>query len=100
ADSFWLPPIVQTIAIRGEGVDELTGAIARHYQHLTQSGELAERNRARLTDELETRLQTALMQSLLARIPPDRLSEIITKLVNRTLSPYNAAQSILEEYAL
>jgi len=99
ADHFWLPPIVQTIAIKGEGIDALTDAIARHYRHLTQSGELTERNRARLTDELETRLQTALLQNLLSRIPPDRLTEIIAKLVNRTLSPYNAAQSILEEYA-
>jgi LAO/AO transport system kinase len=95
----WQIPIIQTMALKGQGIDRLMTAIAEHHQHLTQTGELAGRNRARLADELETRLQTELLKRLLNQIPSDDLSEIITKLVNRTLSPYNAVQTILEDYS-
>ncbi|MFQ5577326.1 MAG: methylmalonyl Co-A mutase-associated GTPase MeaB [Anaerolineae bacterium] len=95
----WQVPVIPTVAIKGEGIDALVESIARHHRYLSDSGELASRNRARLTGELETHLQAELMQRLLTRIPADRLSNIIAKLVNRTLSPYNAAQAVLKDYS-
>jgi len=95
----WQIPVIKTMALKGEGVEQVVAAIAQHRQHLTQTGELAARERARLARELAHRLQTALMAQLLARIPPDDFSEIITKLVNRRIAPYNAVQMILEKYS-
>src|SRR5437660_3737756 len=43
----WLPPIVKTVATRGEGIEELDDAIQRHYEYLAASGELDRRNRER-----------------------------------------------------
>ena len=92
----WEYPILKTTAITGEGIEELLAAIEEHHRHLTESGKLIDRNRARLSAELEERLQTELLHRLLARLPDGTLSETITKLVNRTLSPYNAVQQLLE----
>jgi LAO/AO transport system kinase len=98
--SSWSIPVLKTTALNNEGVAEVGAAIDRHYQHLVESGELAEREQTRLTDELEKRLQLELTRRLLKRVPPSELSELIAKLVNRTLAPYNAVEFILEDFGL
>ncbi len=51
-DRGWRPPIVQTVATTGDGVDELFDAITAHRMHLESSGEADARRRARLREEL------------------------------------------------
>jgi len=60
--SLWMPPILRTVATRGEGVVELLAAIERHREHLESSGELAIRRRA----QLKLRVATILQERVLA----------------------------------
>ena len=99
-DKGWHIPVIKTIALKGDGVDDLLNAITQHRRQLIATGELLERNRARLADELEAHLQAELMRRLTRRLSRQTLSNIIAKLVDRSLSPYNAMQSILEDYCL
>lgn len=92
----WEIPVLKTSALKGEGIEPVVSAIHQHYNHLQSSGELANRNRTRLLDELERALQTALMTRLVNQLPPDYLSHILDKLVSRSLSPYTAVQEILK----
>ncbi len=94
----WKTPVIKTIALKGDGVDALLTAIQQHRRQLIDSGELQKRNRARLADELEAHIQTELMRRLTIHVPPQILANTITKLVNRSLSPYNAMQLILKDY--
>lgn len=49
----WRPPVVKTVAERGpEGVAELVQAVEDHAAHLQASGEVADRTRRRILDEL------------------------------------------------
>src|SRR5438067_995154 len=41
----WVPPIVKTVASRGEGVAELDSTLQKHFEFLGASGELDRRNR-------------------------------------------------------
>ncbi|HEY8314875.1 MAG TPA: methylmalonyl Co-A mutase-associated GTPase MeaB [Candidatus Baltobacteraceae bacterium] len=43
--SGWVPELVMTQALSGEGIDDLWAAIEKHLQYLTSSGELAEKRR-------------------------------------------------------
>jgi LAO/AO transport system kinase len=95
--SSWKIPVLKTVALKGEGIEAVVEAIGQHYQHLHASGELAQRNRARLEDELKTVLQTELLRQLLDRLPPDYLSETIDRLMDKSLTPYEAVQTILGE---
>lgn len=95
----WVVPVLKTSALKSQGIKAVLQAIEDHRCHLNHSQELQHRNRARLTDDLEQRLQTELLQRLLQRVSQPYLSEITAKLVNRTLSPYNAVHKILEDYA-
>ena len=96
--SGWQIPVLKTAALKAEGIEAVVEAIDRHRAHLHQSGELLDRTRTRLIDELEDILQGELTRRLLSKIPADRLAEIMTQLVERQQAPYAAVQEILAAY--
>jgi LAO/AO transport system kinase len=50
--SSWTPPVMRTVAAKGEGVGELSAAMDRHYRYLEMSGELARRRRQRWREQI------------------------------------------------
>jgi LAO/AO transport system kinase len=62
--SDWMPPVLPTVAAEGKGVPELMAALDRHYQYLSESGQLTERRKARLRervmDVVEQRMRSRL----------------------------------------
>jgi LAO/AO transport system kinase len=93
--NIWIPLIVKTVATEGKGIDELAQAIAKHAGHLRQSGDWTARDRARLGSEMESLLQQALMDRFMENIPQKDYEEIVEKVVNRNLSPYEAVKVLL-----
>jgi LAO/AO transport system kinase len=93
--ALWLPPVLKTVATEGKGIDELAAAIAKHAEHLRQSGDWAARDRARLGSEMETLLQEALMDRFHENVQPQKYDEIVEKVLNRNISPYEAVTSLL-----
>jgi LAO/AO transport system kinase len=91
----WIPPIIKTVATEAKGIDELIEWIAKHAEHLHQSGDRAARDRARLESELEAYLQDALMDRFMEKLPREDYQEILEKVVNRNISPYEAVKSLL-----
>jgi LAO/AO transport system kinase len=96
ADSkLWIPPINKTVATEGKGIAELAESIAKHAEHLRQSGDWAARDRARLASEMETLLQETLMTQFFESISQETYEEIIQNVLNRNQSPFEAVQSLL-----
>jgi LAO/AO transport system kinase len=91
----WRPPVLKTIALRGEGIPELVRAIADHRHHLEATGELASRNRTRLANELEHILRDELTKRLLDEIDQIILAELLAQVAARQLDPYTAAQHLM-----
>jgi LAO/AO transport system kinase len=48
----WAPPIVRTVAVEGEGIEELAAAIDAHRSHCHKSGALTAKQRARSADRV------------------------------------------------
>jgi LAO/AO transport system kinase len=48
----WTPPVLRTIAQKGEGIGDLITALDRHVRYLESSGELRRRRRQRLREQL------------------------------------------------
>ena len=89
----WRPPIVPTIATRGEGVDKLWEAVLQHRKHLESSGGARQLRERRLRDE------TAEVAAELARERTRRAFEEDPGLAERLLSdgtPYRTAEEILD----
>ncbi len=57
----WMPPILRTVASRGEGVSELLDAVERHRAFLGASGELDARRRAQLRLRVEAILRDRVL---------------------------------------
>jgi LAO/AO transport system kinase len=92
----WKPPIVKTVAHRGEGMAEVVGEIERHYAWLSESGELAARRTRRARDEIETIAVTTLRRrwdGVHARVELDDLAAAV---VAGESDPYAAADELLE----
>lgn len=48
----WTPPVLRTVAAKGEGIAEVIDALDRHFRYLGASGELMQRRRARWREQI------------------------------------------------
>jgi LAO/AO transport system kinase len=87
----WVPPIVKTVASRGEGIAELDEALQKHQEFLRQSGELDRRNRERV----RIRIETLLKEKFMGRLPD--YEKILDDVVGKRNDPHHAAENILNE---
>lgn len=92
----WLPPIVRTVATEGKGIPELVSAIHQHYEHLQATGELAQRERARLQSELDMLLRETLVARWRDRVPEVQYLQAVERIVERQISPWEAADELVE----
>jgi LAO/AO transport system kinase len=95
ADGAWLPPIVKTVATRGEGVEPLREWIERHAAYLAETGQLAHREIARAAAELEHILRDRMLADLVAQLPAGQLASTAQMIAERRVDPYTATEHIL-----
>ncbi|MFZ5909878.1 MAG: methylmalonyl Co-A mutase-associated GTPase MeaB [Chloroflexota bacterium] len=91
----WIPPIQKTVATTGEGVPELAAEIARHAEHLRQSGDWAVREQSRLGSELEALLQQELLSRFREQVTESRYQEVLEQVFQRSLAPWEAVEILL-----
>ena len=89
----WKPPIVSTVAVRNEGIQELVSRLNQHWSWLGDTGELKQRRLARAREEL-----TALaFAGLRGRLAGSRLDELAGRVADGTLDPFQAADELLDQ---
>jgi LAO/AO transport system kinase len=91
----WRPPIVKTVAARGQGVDELVEALEKHRAWMAEHGELALRRRRRAAREVETIAVTALRQRFGDLRGDRRLDALAERVAAGLLDPYAAADELV-----
>ncbi|NUR08935.1 MAG: methylmalonyl Co-A mutase-associated GTPase MeaB [Nocardioidaceae bacterium] len=97
-DDDWKPPIVQTVAQRGQGVDEVVEKIDRHREWMASSGELERRRVRRARDEIEAIAVTALRARWGDVHGRSELDDLAEKVAAGASDPYAAADSLLEAF--
>ncbi len=93
----WVPPVLATVATRGEGIGELAEAISKHRAHLLGSGQMAAREEARVRSELQALLREHLARRFLSAQPDGRFDAVVQKVLARELAPMEAVQRLIEE---
>ncbi len=92
----WRPPVLKTVAIRGEGVEEVLTAIRSHRAHLEAAGLLAERRRERRRGEVLRALEAQIREEVLARARTDgTLDAVVEQVAEGRLDPHSAAERLL-----
>jgi LAO/AO transport system kinase len=94
----WSPPVLTTVATKGEGVGALVEVIEQHARFLEESGELIRRRRARL----ERHTREVVERSLRQRVWQDsggeaKLVEGLEQVVQGRSSPYQLAREIVAQ---
>jgi LAO/AO transport system kinase len=93
----WRVPIIKTEAVRGEGIEELAAKLVEHREYVEAEGQLSERRRRNLMNEVlglaTLRMRRALEDSI--REDP-KVQELLDDVVSRKLDPASAATAILE----
>ena len=91
----WRPPIVKTVAARGEGIDEVVQALEKHRAWMEEHGVLAERRMRRAAGEVETIAVTALRARIGDLHGDRRLGALAERVVAGELDPYAAADELV-----
>lgn len=91
----WRPPVLKTIAIKGEGVADVVEWIGKHRAYLETHHQLEIRERNRFRAELEMVVQHELMTRLLRGVNGTKIETLIEKIAAREIDVYTAAESLV-----
>jgi LAO/AO transport system kinase len=92
----WRPPIVKTIASRGEGIEEVVEALEKHHAWMAEHGELAARRRRRAAQEIENIAVTALRERIGDLRGGRKLDTLAERVAAGELDPYAAADHLVD----
>jgi GTPase len=93
----WIPPVVRTVATEGQGIIELAGKIQQHQEYLLSSGELAQREMARLRAEVDLLVRETLVARWRSRTSQESYFQALQRIARRELSPWQAADELVQE---
>jgi LAO/AO transport system kinase len=92
----WVPPVLRTVAAKGEGITELVESLDRHFGYLEKSGALAERRRRRLRERVVDAVERRMRQRLwMDDAVTSWLESRIAEMESGELSPYTVADQLL-----
>jgi LAO/AO transport system kinase len=97
-DDAWKPPIVQTVAQTGQGVDEVVEKIDAHRAWMARAGELDRRRVRRARDEVEAIAVTALRERWGDVHAHTQLDELAEQVAAGECDPYRAADALLDTF--
>jgi LAO/AO transport system kinase len=96
----WTPPIVKTVALHNEGLEDLWIRIQQHRQFLERTGEMETRRKQRLEREIleiaDRRLREQVLQP---RTETAEFQQLLESVVQRETDPYAVADRIVPRNA-
>src|SRR5579863_2693028 len=94
----WKPPVIETIATQGEGVDKVWAACQQHQQVLAADERMG-RSHDRLRDEVIEAVQRRIGDYVGEELARNGSMEpVLAAVLRREIDPRSAAQKIVDEY--
>jgi LAO/AO transport system kinase len=99
ATSPWRPPVIQTVAVRNEGVAELIDACFDFHRQASASGLLSQRIAGNQTAFFRQLVMELAAEKILnAASSQDRLADLNRAVACREIDPYSAAETLLAAF--
>jgi LAO/AO transport system kinase len=93
----WRPPIIKTVALSGEGIQQLIEKIEEHWQYL-QKGLIIKKRLENAEAELAEAIRDKVTRLIIERLKREkRFEEILMRIVKRELDPASAADELLSQ---
>ncbi len=97
-DDRWRPPVVRTVSVRGEGIEEVWNSLQEHRRFMEESGRLLEIRRERVRRELTEQVEYLVKNRIWDRVKEQiEFDSLVEKIVLRHRDPYSAAYELLEK---
>jgi LAO/AO transport system kinase len=96
SDADWKPEVVETVATKGEGIEELWAAIEKHRAYQEEKGLLEARRRRRVEREIREIVAERFRQRVDSECS-DLLQQLTEKVVDRQIDPYSAAEELIAQ---
>jgi len=94
----WEPPVVATVAAKGEGVGDLVAALDRHFDSLAGSGLLEAHRRRRLEQRTREVVDRAMRRWMWSKDGPrTTLDTVFAEVADGRQSPYAAAERVVRK---
>jgi len=93
----WRPPIIETVAIEGTGIDELWDSVLEHRAYLTSSGKLTERRQARVRAELRARVLDVLARDADRICEGTAFDAAVASVLDGSTDPSSAAALLITD---
>jgi len=96
----WDPEIVETVAERGEGVQEVIDVFEQHQEYLDNSGERETQMRQRYAEEIRTLVRQDANELLAEELKAEGgLDAFVDDVMERETDPYSVSDRIVEPIA-
>lgn len=95
SDAPWKPAIVETVAVKGEGITELWAAIEKHRAYQEEKGLLEQRRRRRIEREIKEIVAARYRERLEGEAGAE-LQRVTDEVEARRIDPYEAADRLVD----
>lgn len=96
----WQIPILQSIAVENKGMDGIAEAMANHFLHLQESGELKEKRKNRLQHELEELLERQIDFAIRRKLSDRGVQQKIEAVYDKKENIYGLTRELLSDFRL
>ena len=90
----WRPPVLRTVAEKGEGIDELLHAVQEHRDHLVRTGLLEKRRKSRIAAKVRRFVEDGIRQKLWSGNREERRQQGLAD----ASSPYELGQTLIDDF--
>ena len=94
SETEWKPEIVETVATKGEGIDDLWAAVEKHRAWQEERGALEARRRRRIEREIKDIVAERFRRRVESECV-DELQKLTDDVVARRIDPYDAADRLM-----
>ncbi len=92
----WRPPVIKTVATKGEGAAELHGALNSHQAFIREAGLLVQRRREKHRQRFWSLLEEGFRREVREKVlTEEREEELANAFERRDSDPYSAAEELL-----
>ena len=96
-DTTWEVPVLASVAVKGEGIEEIVDKIQAHKSFLNVTNEWQRRELARSRQEIGQLLQDEFMKQLGVAVPESDQEALIEAVAERKIDPYTAVNRLFAQ---
>jgi len=93
----WVAPIIKSSTLDGEGIEDIAGAVLKHFEYVKEQGLLRKKNRDRRTNQFLDIFTQRIRDEFMKLVKTDAgIQRWFDKIGDLELDPYSASEQVIE----